>query len=181
MVKKSTVYAIAFLAFLAFAFTVPSSSQEVKDVKSFLMSDLVQVKGGKFVMEEYRVCQIVRPAAMGGGATLPIRVKRHVEAPSKGVISRDNFIRITDELLSGVGISVVEQMMEGITASQAMQALQCGQVFQPISNVDYEVNLIMDANGMNLSIDEKGTGEKMQQSVPWDQLFGSAGQQPQKK
>ncbi len=39
----------------------------------------------------------------------------------------------------------------------------------------------MDVNGKNLSIDEKGSGEKMEQSVPWNQLFGSVGQQQQKK
>lgn len=166
---------------LTFVFTVSSFSQETKDVKTYLLSDLVMVKDGKFMMDEYRVCQIVRPEAMGGGTTLPIRVKRHVEAPSKGVISRDNFIRITDEVLNSISISVVEQMIEGIKASQAMQALQCGQVFQPIPNVDYEVNLIMSSTGMQLSIDEKGTGEKMEQSVPWNQLFDSVGQLQQKK
>lgn len=175
MVKISAALAFAVWGILTIALTGPASSQEPKDVKSFLMSDIVKVENGKFVMEEYRLCQIIRPESLGGGATLPIRVKRHVEAPAKGVISRDNFIRLTDEVLNGLGISLVEQMMKGITASQAIQALQCGQVFQPITNVDYEIDLNMDANGMKLSILEKGTGEKSESSVPWDQLFGTPG------
>jgi hypothetical protein len=86
-----------------------------------------------------------------------------------------SFTRLTDEVLSGLGISVVEQMIEGITAGQAIKALQCGQVFQPIMNVDYEVSLDMDASGMKFTILEKGKGEKSESSVPWDQLFGAAG------
>ncbi len=63
--KRSFIFKSVVL--LTFVFTVSSFSQETKDVKTYLLSDLVMVKDDKFMMDEYRVCQIVRPEAMGEG------------------------------------------------------------------------------------------------------------------
>jgi len=176
MSKRISLFVFSVLVLFVFVYVHPSESQDEVDIKAHLLSDIVQVKDGKFVIEEYRICQIRRPEEFGGGATVPIKVKRHVEAPAKGVISRDNFIRISTEVLNNLGITFVGQMIEGITAEQAQTALVCKQFFQPIGAYDYEVDLSMDANGMNLNILETTTKEKMQQSVSWDQSIQDPGQ-----
>ena len=170
MSKRISLFVFSVLVLFGFVFVQPSQSQDGTDIKTFLLSDIVQVKDGKFIIEEYRICQVTRPEELGGGSTVPIKVKRHVEAPAKGVVSRDNFIKVSTETLNGLGISFVGQLIEGITAEQAMTALVCQQFFDPIGAYDYEVNLTMDANGMKLNILETTSGEKVEQSLPWMQL-----------
>ena len=176
MSKRISLFVFSVLVLFVFVYVHPSESQDEVNIKEHLLTDIVQVKDGKFVIEEYRICQIRRPEEFGGGATVPIKVKRHVEAPAKGVISRDNFIRISTEVLNSLGTTFVGQMIEGITAEQAQTALVCKQFFQPIGAYDYEVDLIMDANGLNLNILETTTKEKVQQSMSWDQSTQDPGQ-----
>lgn len=178
MGNTSRVIAGAVLAFSMFVFTNVSLTEENKVeenkvIESYLQSDLVKEQDGKFVIEEYRVCQVNRPKEQGGGSTLPIKIKRHIEAPAKGVISRDNLVRMSTEILNGLAISLVGQMIEGITVEQAMQALDCRTSTQPFDNYDYEVNLSINSDGIQLNVLEKSSGESAKDTVNWDEVFGT--------
>ena len=177
MSRTSKVIAGAIVAFSMFVFTNAALTEEDKAegnkaIESYLQSDLVKEQDGKFVIEEYRVCQVNMTKEHGGGSTLPIKIKRHIEAPAKGVISRDNLVRMSTEILNGLAISLVGEMIEGITVEQAIQALDCRTSTQPFDNYDYEVNLNMSGEGIQINVLEKSSGESSKDTVNWSEVFG---------
>jgi len=166
---RTSLLIFSVLVLFVFVYVHPSGSQDKVYSKEHILTDIVQVKDGKFILEEYRICQIRKPKEFGGGASLPLKVRRHVEAPAEGVVSRDNFIRISTEVLNSLGIPFVAQMIKGISAEQAQTALVCKQFLRPFGAYDFEINLSMDENGMILDILETTTKEKKQRLLSWDQ------------
>ncbi len=116
---------------------------------------------GQFVIERFSICQLVRPAELGGGATEPFQVKSHAEAPAGGFISRDKFV-----------VLFAENLIEGLTPSQALSALRCRRIKEPIGDVDLEVNLHMTSDGMQVEAVDTATGKRDRQTRTWDQLLG---------
>ena len=103
--SKTSIFQVAMrtLVLLAICGT-PALAQQSDSIEQRLKSDLVMEQEGQFVIERFSICQLVRPAELGGGATEPFQVKSHAEAPAGGFISRDKFVVLFAETASSLRI-----------------------------------------------------------------------------
>ena len=100
----------------------------------------------------------------GGGATEPFQVRSHAEAPAGGFISRDKFVVLFVETASSLRMDFAENLIEGLTPSQALSALRCRRIKEPIGDVDLEVNLHMTSDGMQVEAVDTATGKRDRQT-----------------
>ena len=94
------------------------------------------------------------------------------EASAGGFISRDKFVVLFAETAYSLRIDFAEKLIEGLTPSQALSALRCKRIKEPIGDVDLEVNLHMTADGMQVEAVETATGQRDRQTRTWNQLLG---------
>lgn len=168
----SLPFASVSLALLFFASS--ALAQDTAWVPPKLKADLVQEKGGKLILEQYRVCQVVRPKEAGGGVSKPFRVRSHIETNTPGFISRDSFIALATEIGLTMRVGLVSELVKGLTPSQALDALQCRDIDSPISTAgtaDFDVSVAMERAGLNIEMYERGTGKRNKQLYPWKQLY----------
>ena len=149
------------------AFSYPA----LADSSSQLTTELVAEKDGKFTLDRVRLCQVFRPAELGGGVTPPFQVKAHMEAPTT-VISRDRFIALGTELAVGLRVNFASELIKELTPVQALEALQCKQVEAAIGTVDFEVSIVMTGDGMQIDITETASGKSQKQTTTWEQVLG---------
>ena len=55
---------------------------------------------------------------------------------------------------------------------QALDALQCKQVEAAIGTVDFEVNIVMTGDGIQIEVTETASGQKQKQTTTWEQVLG---------
>ncbi len=140
------------------------------DIKAKLKADVVTKKGGKLTIDRFRVCQLVRPKALGGGVSEPFQVKSHVEAPTD-IISRDNFIALSTKVGINLRVSFAKAHIKGMTPYEALTALRCKVIDAPIGAVDFEAAIHMSKDGMQLEVTETATGNIERQTQLWSQVF----------
>lgn len=141
------------------------------DVEAKLKADMVTAKNEKFTIDRIRICQLFRPKELGGGASEPFQVKSHAEAPVD-VISRDNFVALLAEVGVNLRVSFARGHIEGMTPRQAMTALRCKVISAPSGPIDFEVDIRMNNDGMQLAVTEIATGKVEKQTQQWAQVFG---------
>lgn len=140
-------------------------------IEAKLKADVATKKGGKLIIDRFRVCQLFRPKDLGGGVTKPFQVKSHAEAPAD-IISRDNFVALLAEVGVNLRVSFAKGHIKGLTPLEALNALRCKLIDAPIGAVDFEAQIYMSKDGMQLEITNMATGEKDRQTQLWTQIFG---------
>ena len=172
MNRTSNRVVVAVALVLAGLCNQPALAQSNQAIEARLRSDVVTQQGGNFTIDRFSICQLFRPAALGGGATDPFQVKSHVEAPADGFISRDNFLAYSTEIIFSLRVNFAADLVQGLTPSQAMAALQCKPIEAPIGKVDLELNLYMTQDGVQVGILEAASGEGNTQTRTWNQMIG---------
>lgn len=150
----------------------PALAQSNPSVEARLRNDVVTEQEGKFTIDRFSICQLVRPAILGGGTTDPFQVKSHMEAPTDGFISRDNFVTFSTEIAFQLRVDFASEFIPGLTPSEALAALQCKQIGSPIGKVDLELDLYMTRDGVQVGIRETNSGESETQTRTWNQMLG---------
>jgi hypothetical protein len=154
------------------ALSICASVHADDQILKMLKGNLVKDKDGKFMLDRYRVCQVFRPKDLGGGVSQPFRVKSHVEAPSQGVISRDNFVALAAEIGLSMRVGLVGDLVKGMTPGQALDALRCREIQAASGAVDFTVNVSMTKDGMVVQIVDVAAGRGSTQGHTWAEIFG---------
>lgn len=169
---RTSLLPVATIVLMGFtAFPIQPFAKATDDIRAKLSSDVVAEKDGTFTIDRLRICRLFRPKELGGGVTQPFQVKSHAEAPVN-VISRDNFVALLAELAVNLRVSFAKGHIEGMTPLQALTALRCKLIEAPIGNVDFEVQVHMNKDGIQLEVTETASGHKNRQTQLWDQVFG---------
>ena len=168
LVKTVRVLSVGVLTL----FGAASFCQAEEDVRSRIQSNMVQTKDGKFTIERYGLCRVFRPEKLGGGVTEPFQVRTYVEAPAKGVVSRDYLVSIFTEIAVTVRTSFASSMIKGLSPEEGLAALRCKPIAAPIGTIDFEAKLHMAKDGVQLEILETASGKKEKQTTTWEQMFG---------
>ncbi len=150
----------------------PALAQSNPSAQARLQSDVVTEQDGKFTIDRFSICQLFRPADLGGGASEPFQVKSHMEAAADGFISRDNFLTFSTEIGFQLRVSFAADFIQGLTAIEAIGALQCKPLEAPIGKVDLELDIYMTADGVQVGMLETGSGERDTQTRTWNQMLG---------
>ncbi len=172
--KSSTTNILTVITFtLGIAFPPqPVLANSDPAIEARLRSDVVTEQDGNFGIDRFSICQLLRPAALGGGVTEPFQVKSHVEAPANGFISRDNFLILSTEIIFSLRVHFAGDLIQGLTPGEAMSALQCKRIQEPIGRVDLEVSLYMARDGVQVGILETTSGQSSTQTRTWNQMLG---------
>ncbi len=150
----------------------PALAQSSPSAEARLRSDVVAEQEGKFTIDRFSICQLFRPAELGGGATEPFQVKSHMEAPADGFISCDNFLVFSTEIIVQLRVNFAGDLIQGLTPSEALAALKCKPIEAPIGKVDLEADLYMTPDGVQVAILETSSGQSDTQTRTWNQVLG---------
>jgi hypothetical protein len=151
--------AVALLVVVA----LPARAQEWR---TQLKADLVTISSGKMTYSDVGLYKIEVP----GYQTSQVQVKTHSEAPATGLISRDNFVGVTALMASTLSMGALAQGYQ-VAASDFMQHTDYTQLKSAIGTPDLELNLVMTDEGMQLEIANNSSGQKVRQTMTWEQVF----------
>lgn len=141
-------------------------------LREALQIDLVEVRDGRFHTEVHQLCQVVRPAVLGGGATRPFLTRVRASAPADGLISRDVFVALVMELSYGIRIDLTSQLLPESNLKEGHDALRCKLVERGGSELDLEMEFDGDQDGVQTTIVTK-SGQRSVQKHSWEELVGS--------
>ena len=111
-----------------------------QDYQKELLSEVVEIKSGNFIANDYSLI------TLKDGTTF--QIKTSAEAPSTGVISRDNFVAIFSSILTEVLPEITD---DPEVISKDLESI--------IGNPDIEIKCIMAKTGMQIEI-KSDTGVK---------------------
>ncbi len=159
--KKTLLPLFAILA-------VPTSAVAQDDWREELSSEQVIERDSMYVYEEYGIVEIQFP----GLEPVKFQVKLSSEAPADGTISRDNFVALTVTtdiliLLAGFGQGY------DATVSEFLDAYDYTELDAPIGTPDYEINLRMTGEGMQIEFVNTATGEVSREVLTWEEVYES--------
>lgn len=141
---------------------LPSFAQDV-DWRQEIGADLVQVRDGQMVYEEYEICGVE-------GSGERIQIKYFAQAPADAGISRDFFVGQTTATSSLILFGAMAEA-SGLGFSTFLEVFECDPIAAPIGTVDLELNLFMTAEGFQLEIVDTSTGERDRSSMTWAEAF----------
>jgi hypothetical protein len=148
---------------LTLLLTAPASAQEWKHQ---LAKSLVVIRAGKMVSEEYQLAKIHVP----GFEASQVQLKIHAEAPAVGLISRDNFVSLTTQLVVVTFYAAYADVYK-VPASQFIQAVDFTELAAPIGTPDLEINVFMTADGLQFEIVNTATGQRTRSTTTWAEVF----------
>jgi hypothetical protein len=137
-----------------------------QDWKQHLSKDIVAVQGGKMVADEYDLVKIQVPGYEGA----QFQLKVHAEAPAGGVISRDNFVAFTAQMMVLTLLTVYAQAYQ-VTATQFLQAVDFTELTAPIGTPDVELNLFMTNEGIQFEWVSTADGKRNRWTSTWAEMF----------
>jgi hypothetical protein len=141
----------------------PVSAQ---DWRAQLKADAVVIRGGKMIYDEVGLYKL----KVAGYEPAQVQVKVHSEAPQGGLVSRDNFVSLTTLMFSTTFIAALSESYK-VSASQFLQGLDYTQLKTAIGTPDFELNLTMTNEGMQLEVVNTSSGQKTRQTQTWEQVF----------
>ncbi|HEX6133134.1 MAG TPA: hypothetical protein VFZ24_04085 [Longimicrobiales bacterium] len=138
------------------------------DWRAQLRADLVTVRDGKMMLEEFGLYELAFP----GHDPIRMQVKVSSEAPVAGVISRDNFIALTTTWTMTVLITAMAAQFE-VPVSEFMDALKMQELEHAIGTPDLELNFVMTAEGMEVEAVNTSDGTSERSVMRWAELFST--------
>lgn len=131
-----------------------------------LKQDLVTIQDDKMVIESFSLDRISLPEY----EPVELQVAYYSEAPTTGVISRDNFVAFTTTITV---MTILGMFAEGLslTASEFFDAYETQEIEQPIGRPDLEIKLFMTAEGFQLDLLHTPTDERTRITETWDDFF----------
>ena len=133
---------LPLLALLA----VPSAvAAQEDDWREELSSEQIVIRDSMYTYEEYGIVEIQFP----GFEPAKFQVKLSSEAPADGTISRDNFVAITSTTETVFLLAAFAEAYDA-TMTEFLDAFDYTELDAPIGTPDYELNLRMTDEGMQL-------------------------------
>ena len=143
----------------------PASAQEWRQL---LAKELVTIKAGKMVTDEYDLVKINVP----GYEAVQLQIKIHAEAPAVGLMSRDNFVATTTQVVVLTFFAVYAQVYK-VNALDFIQAVDFTELAAPIGTPDVELNLFMTNEGLQLEWVNTADGQRSRSTMTWAEVYGS--------
>ena len=141
----------------------PAVAQEWKQL---LAKELVIIKAGKMVTDEYDLVKINVP----GYQAVQLQLKVHAEAPAVGLMSRDNFGAITTQFVVVTFFTVYAEAYQ-VTASQFLQAVDFTELAAPIGTPEVELNLFMTSEGLQFEWVNTADGQRSRSTMTWAEVY----------
>jgi hypothetical protein len=141
----------------------PLAAQEWKQL---LSKELVVVRDGKMVADEYDLVKI----NVDGFQPVQLQLKVHAEAPAGGGISRDNFVALTSAFTMLTFLTVYAEAYQ-VPATQFLQAVDFTELAAPIGTPDVELNLFMTDEGLQFEWVNTADGTRSRSTMTWAEVY----------
>jgi len=152
--------------------------------KQELASELVQVRDGKYVFEDHTLCRLdfqrlLTAMAIAKGQPIPAQLsalpnmtfQMHLEAEAAagGFISRDYFAALVGAMSAMMQVEQAEAFFKhpDISIDQALQALVCKTLPEPIGKPDVAVSLYLTPDGMQVESVNRLTRKRNRRTMEW--------------
>lgn len=139
---------IVFVFFVFIAIPFFCSSQ---DYQKEMLNDIVTIKDGKFTATNFNLL------TLSDGSTT-YQIKSYAEAPSTGLISRDNFVAIFTV--------IVYEMISNLSDDPESKTTDLEEI---IGNPDVEINCFMNKSGIQIEI--KGANGTNRVTQTWKDFY----------
>jgi hypothetical protein len=136
------------------------------DWQEQLSKDLVVIRGGKMTADEYDLVKITVP----GYEPVQLQVKVHAEAPAGGLVSRDNFVALTSQLVVVTFFTAFAEAYQ-VPAQQFIQAVDFTELAAPIGTPDVELNLYMTNEGLQFEWVNTADGQRSRWTSTWAEVY----------
>jgi hypothetical protein len=137
-----------------------------QDWRAQLSKDLVVIAGGKMTADEYNLVKIAVP----GYEAFQVQVKVHSEAPAGGIVSRDNFVALTAQMVLWTFVLAYAEAFQ-VPASQFLQAVDFTELAAPIGTPDVELNLVMTDEGIQFEWVNTADGQRRRWTSTWAEVY----------
>jgi hypothetical protein len=107
------------------------------------LTDLVSQQGEIMTLEQGHVCLLSYADRLGTEETREIRVQTRIEAPAQGVISRDNLVVLSTELLHGALSDPSSELLAELPAGYTLLDLACTRLFDKTQPFDFALDVVL--------------------------------------
>lgn len=145
---------------------LPAYLSAQEEWRQQLSKELVTVRGQKMVADEYDLVKIEVP----GYEPVQLQMKVHAEAPAGGLISRDNFVAITTQMVVMTFLVVYAEAYQ-IPARQFLDAVDFTELAAPIGTPDVELNLFMTDEGLQFEWVNTADGRRSRWTSTWAEFY----------
>lgn len=143
----------------------PALAQE-PEWKTDLGEDIVEIRDGMMVVEEYALLKL----NLQGQQTNNLQVKLYAEAPTDGVLSRDNFVSFTTQITY---MSLVELYANAyqLSASEYLEALEIEEIPEAIGTPDIEINVTATGAGVQIEFVNTADNQRRRVTQTWEEMY----------
>jgi hypothetical protein len=141
--------------------------------------DLVKVRRGQYVFEDYSLCKLDARKLLAASAAynapqepkldnVTFQVQTTATATADSWISRDYFAAIVGSTLAYQRIGLF-LAIPNINVAKALSAISCKTLQTPIGTPDTIVKIFMTGDGMQIETTTTATGYVNRQTVEWEE------------
>ena len=138
------------------------------DWRQELARDYAKVQGDKLVIDDYSLVKL----AIDGYEPTQFQVKVHSEAPSGGLISRDQFVAMTSSFATLILVNSLSEAI-AVPASEFLQGFSSQTLTTPIGTADLELNFFMTNDGVQVEVVDTSTDTRNRVVWTWAEVLGS--------
>ena len=146
---------------------VPTGARAQGDWQQTVRQDLVSLRDGKWVIEEFSVESIAIP----GYQPVEYQLRLYAEVPANTVVSRDFFVRTTFEVQAAMLLSVIAEAYQ-TTPAQFLEGLESKPLQAAIGTPDVELSLFMTAEGLQIEWKDNTNGQVSRNTMRWAEVVG---------
>ena len=164
-----SVSSLTMAGILLFIPFVVDAAEE--DWKKELLEEVVEVKNGKMTSLKFGLLSFPWAAKKDKKA----QVRLYSEAPSRGIISRDNFVAITTQIQTTIFVGFAVRA-KNINRSEVggvnpKSFFDFNELEEPIGKVDIEVNIYMGKEGLQIEFVAPTADEAERKTITWPELL----------
>lgn len=162
--KTLFISAIVFACFLSF-----KTSAAETDYKKKLLEEIVEITDGKMTSLDFGLLSF---SFLSDAKT---QVKLYSEAPSEGVISRDNFVAITAltqaSCFFGIAMDVKKKLDPKSKIDNPDALFDFEEIDEPIGRVDLEINIYMSKGGLQIEFIDTKQNKTDRHTMTWQEVL----------
>jgi len=143
---------------------------ENADVDAILGSDLVEKVSGRYVHEQVNFCRMTNSEPGATGPLPIVTISRYIEAPAD-LLSRDQFVSISTQLLLRNRLALVSVLRPGIDPVAAAQAVACRPRAGSEGSIDFRIHIAMSRSGIDIETTDEASGKRGLDHVDWVEIL----------
>lgn len=156
----------AALFLLLLVLTVTTAQAQEPEWKTDLGEDLVEIRDDMMVVEEYALLKL----NLQGQRTNNLQVKLYAEAPTDGVLSRDNFVSFTTQFTYMTLVEIYANAYQ-LPASEYLEALEIEEIPNPIGTPDIEINMTATNDGLQIEFVNTAQNQRQRVTMTWEEMY----------